>query len=68
MTDGLRGELVWHRSSTCESGACVEVATTDDAVLVRNSANPGDAPTTLSRAMWQEFLVGVKEGVFDLGS
>jgi hypothetical protein len=65
MTDGLRGEPVWHRRSTCESGACVEVAATDDAVMVRNSANRGDTPVTLSHAVWQGFLAEVKEGAFD---
>jgi len=65
MTDGLEGELVWHRGRSCESGACVEIATTGDAVMVRSSANPEDTPITLSRPEWQEFLLGVKEGAFD---
>jgi Domain of unknown function (DUF397) len=65
MTDGLRGELAWHQSSTCEGGACAEVAATDDVVMVRNPANPCDTPVTLSHAEWQGFLAAVKEGTFD---
>ncbi len=65
MTDGLRSERVWHQSSTCEGGACAEVTATDDAVMVRNSANPSDAPVTLSHAEWQSLLAAVKEGTFD---
>lgn len=65
MTDGLGGELVWHRGRACESGACVEVATTADSVTVRSSANPGGIFVTLSRDEWQEFLAGVKAGAFD---
>ena len=65
MTGGPGGDLVWHRSTTCESGVCVEVSTTGDAVTIRSSANPGDTPVTLSRDEWQEFLAGVKEGAFD---
>lgn len=65
MTDGLRGELVWQRSSACESGACVEVAITDNAVMVRNSANPDDMLATKSHSEWQEFLAAVKDGNFD---
>jgi hypothetical protein len=65
MTDALRGELVWRRSSTCEGGACLEVAATDNAVMVRNSANPADVPLTLSHSKWQELLTGVKAGAFD---
>lgn len=65
MTDGLRSELVWHRSSTCESGACVEVAATDDAVMVRNSASLQEAPVTMSHLGWHEFLAQAREGAFD---
>lgn len=65
MTDGLRSELVWHRSSTCESGACVEVAATDDAVMVRNSASLHNAPVTMSHIEWRELLAQAKEGAFD---
>jgi predicted secreted Zn-dependent protease len=65
MTDGLGGKLVWHRSRACESGACVEVATTSDTVMVRSSANPRGIPVTMSRDEWQEFLAGVKSGAFD---
>jgi Domain of unknown function (DUF397) len=66
MTDGSGGELVWYRAR-CDSGACVEVATTDsDAVILRSSANPDDTPVTLSRNEWEEFLAGAKEGAFDM--
>jgi hypothetical protein len=65
MTDGLRGELAWHRSSTCESGACAEVAATDGAVMVRNSAKPDHARVTVSYSAWRKFLAGVKEGTLD---
>jgi predicted secreted Zn-dependent protease len=65
MTDGSSGELVWHRGIGCDGGACVEVATTGDTVMVRRSAQPDGTPVTLSRDEWQEFLAGVKEGALD---
>jgi len=65
MTSGRRGERVWRRSTTCEGGQCAEVAATDEAVMIRNSENPGDAPVTLSHAEWQGLLDAMKEGVFD---
>lgn len=65
MAGGLRGELAWHRSSTCESGACVEVTATQDAVMVRNSAQPDEALVTVCHAEWRAFLAEVKEGIFD---
>jgi len=65
MTDGLRGEVTWRRSITCEGGACVEVAATEDAVMVRNSAEPYEALVTVSHAEWREFLARLKAGTFD---
>ncbi len=64
MTDG-RGELVWHRSKTCEGGACAEVTATNDTVMIHSSAHPRTAPVTLSHAEWHEFLTALKEGAFD---
>jgi hypothetical protein len=64
VTYGSSGELVWYRVR-CDSGACVEVAATGDAVTIRSSAKPSDTPVRLSRDEWQEFLAGVKEGIFD---
>jgi hypothetical protein len=64
MTGG-RGKLIWHRSNTCEGGACAEVAATDDVVMIHNSANPEDPPVTLSHAEWHELLTGMKQGAFD---
>jgi len=64
MTDGSSSELVWHRVS-CDGGACVEVAATGNAVLVRSSVNQGALPVTLSRGEWETFLAGVKQGAFD---
>jgi hypothetical protein len=65
MTDGLRGELVWHRGQVSEGGACVEVASAGDAVIVRSSAAPDVSSGTLSHSEWQGFLAEVKEGLFD---
>jgi Domain of unknown function (DUF397) len=65
VTDGSDGELVWHRG-ICDGGACVEVAMTGDAVMVRSSADPAGTPVTLSRDEWEAFLAEVKEGTFDL--
>lgn len=53
---------MWHRG--CDSGACVEIAVQGEAVMVRSSAVPG-VIITLTRAEWQEFLAGAKQGTFD---
>jgi Domain of unknown function (DUF397) len=63
VTSGTHGELVWRRGVTCESGACIEVAITNCAVMVRNSVNPGDMLIIMSHAEWEEFVAAVKGGV-----
>lgn len=65
MTDGSMSQLVWQRPVSCEGGACVEVAATGDAVLLRSSSSPGAVPVTLSRDEWREFLAGAKDGAYD---
>jgi hypothetical protein len=42
----------------------VEVAVAGAEVLVRSSVTP-QARITLTRDEWEEFLAGVKEGLFD---
>lgn len=54
----------WRRSSFCWSGECVEVATSDGEVLVRNST----LPQTLQRYTtdeWRSFVSAVKSGEMD---
>lgn len=57
--------LRWRRSSGCASGTCVEVATVEDRVMVRDSKDPSLEPLTFTRAEWAAFVRGVKLGEFD---
>jgi hypothetical protein len=59
MTTGAEG-LVWRTSSRCDSGSCVEVAVTDDRVLLRDSRDPDGPRLSLTRAEWVEFLAWVR--------
>jgi len=54
----------WQKSSYCGSNACVEVAQTSQAVLVRDSKNPEFAPLTFTTDEWSAFLQGVRAGEF----
>jgi hypothetical protein len=62
---GPAWDLVWQQGRQCESGACVEVASFEDAVLVRSSSDPDGARLTLRRAEWAAFLDSAKDGLFD---
>jgi Domain of unknown function (DUF397) len=59
------GDIVWHVSRTCESGACVMVARQGDSVLFGNTSQPDGPVYTYTRAEWREFLAGAKMGDFD---
>jgi hypothetical protein len=54
----------WQKSSYCASNACVEVAMTSNAVLVRDSKNPQDAPLSFTADEWSAFVQGVRSGEF----
>jgi len=55
-------EPTWYR--LCESGGCVEIAAQGESVMIRSSNAP-DVIVDLTRAEWQDFLVGIRTGFFD---
>jgi len=46
---------IWHRSTKCTGGNCVEIAKVDDHVLVRNSADP-EVVVTFTHDEWDAFI------------
>jgi uncharacterized protein DUF397 len=69
-TKGLRVDLsraVWMKSARSggNSDNCVEVALVDGAIAVRDSKNPTGAVLLYTRAEWDAFIGGVKDGEFD---
>ena len=59
--------LRWFKSSASASGACVEVAhLPGGGVAVRDSKNRSKAPHVYTRREWEAFVIGVKNGEFDL--
>jgi hypothetical protein len=66
METGL-DNLHWFTSSASASGACVEVAhLPGGGVAVRDSKDRDKAPHVYTRREWEAFLVGAKNGEFDL--
>jgi hypothetical protein len=57
-------DLEWQKSKPCDAGNCVEIAATDEHVLVRSSESP-DARITLTRGEWADFLASAREGLLD---
>ncbi|WP_309238801.1 DUF397 domain-containing protein [Actinoplanes aureus] len=56
---------MWRTSSFCSSSACVEVAFTGEAVVVRDSKDPQRRCLVYSSVEWRDFVAGVKSGDFD---
>ncbi|MFI5915681.1 DUF397 domain-containing protein [Dactylosporangium sp. NPDC051541] len=53
--------------TACEGGgACVEVATLANLVLVRDSKSPDEAVLAFTGSEWRDFIAGVKRGEFDI--
>ena len=52
----------WRRPSRCDSGTCVRVAFTDDAVHVGDTKYPKAPPIIYDRHSWQLILDAVKFG------
>ncbi len=68
---GVRADLAraaWRKST--RSGPftdnCVEVAFVEAAVAVRDSKDPAGAVLLFTRAEWDAFVGGAKDGEFDL--
>jgi hypothetical protein len=61
------GDLRWFKSKASAAGNCVEVAhLPGGGVAVRDSKDRGRAPHVYTRGEWEAFLVGAKNGEFDL--
>jgi len=58
-------QLHWRKSTFTDNGQCVEVAETDDGVLVRNSNHPDAGTVLFTRAEMAAWVLGCKAGEFD---
>jgi hypothetical protein len=66
MNTELNG-LHWFKSSASGGGGCVEVAHLPlGGVAVRDTKDRGKAPHVYTRHEWEAFLIGAKNGEFDL--
>jgi hypothetical protein len=55
----------WRKAGrSVANGACVEAASADGRVLVRDSVNPSGAVIVYAPAIWQAFVSSAKAGTF----
>lgn len=63
----VRGSLTWRKSTYSGGTNCVEVATCEGTVYLRDSQNAGNGQVlTTSCLSWQAFLSGIRAGELDL--
>jgi hypothetical protein len=68
MTNQTEQGRCWRKSSYSGSGNnCVEVATADGDVAVRDSKNPDGPNMVFARDQWRALVRSVKARTFDLG-
>ncbi|WP_436530116.1 DUF397 domain-containing protein [Actinoplanes sp. HUAS TT8] len=59
-------DLIWQRSSYCDTSTCLEVAFRGDEVLIRTTERPGDV-IVATRGEWQILVAGIRDaGDFSL--
>jgi hypothetical protein len=63
-TRGHKG-LTWRTAISCNGGACVQVAATQQGILLGNSRQPAGPVLSYTPDEWHEFVVGIKKGDFD---
>jgi Domain of unknown function (DUF397) len=57
---------VWRRARLGRAGSRVEVAFVDDLIGVRNGDDPDGPILVFTRAEWEAFVAGAKDGEFDV--
>jgi hypothetical protein len=66
MSDAERASLTWLKAQLSGSnGQCVEIASTDDKVAIRDSKDPGGPILIYTFAEFKAFLHGARNGEFD---
>jgi hypothetical protein len=67
VTYAASADDVWRKSTASQpQGNCAEVAIGVDEVRMRHSQDRSGAVLSFTHAEWQAFLVGARNGEFDL--
>jgi hypothetical protein len=65
MSPSTQGLSAWRKSSKCANTECVEVASEQDMILLRDSKSPGTPAFRYTREEFRAFVEGAKAGEFD---
>jgi hypothetical protein len=56
---------VWRRSTFCASGECVEIASSNGAILVRDSKALHSEPLRFTQSEFRAFVLGAAAGEYN---
>jgi predicted secreted Zn-dependent protease len=65
-TGDARGDHRWRKSTASGSGNCVEVRVSGSSIVVRDSKSPAGPVLSFTADEWRAFVVGVRDGEFEL--
>lgn len=57
--------LVWRTPVRCDAGACVQVAASDQMILMADSKAPEGPVLSYTRTEFREFILSAKNGDYD---
>jgi hypothetical protein len=66
MSEPVRDEIKWRTSTASNGTNCVEVAFTDQVILVRDSMNRSGAMLSVPPPAWRAFIAAARAGQHDL--
>jgi hypothetical protein len=66
VTELQQGSLSWKKATASSNAGCVEVATAEEMILVRDSKDPQHLALAFTSKEWEAFLIGARAGEFDI--
>lgn len=60
-SSGVPATAVWRKSSRCDGGNCVEVASFETGIAIRNNTVP-DLSLIVDRVSWGQLLRALRDG------
>ena len=65
MSPSAQGPSAWRKSSRCANTECIEIASEQDMILLRDSKSPETPAFRFTREEFRSFVEGAKAAEFD---
>jgi len=61
----ILGDLAWRVARNCDGGSCIRVASSAGMIVIGDTKNPRGPVLSYTRAEWDAFVTGIRQGDFD---